>query len=135
MGVELFLVDAGWYGPKEKAWYDSIGDWENPLLGEGGLRDVFAYARSKGMKCGLWMPPEWFSAGVPVQQEHPEWFIPGTLNPDLLDPEVEEYVFRGICTAVEQFELDCYRIDGGTSDVGRASAGRWAQRQHVLAVL
>ena len=121
IGVELFLVDAGWYGPKEKNWGQSIGDWvENPILGKGGLNEVFEYARSKGMKCGLWMPPEMVSGDTPVQRAHPDWFLPvsNTFIFDLLNSEVEEYVYSTICAAVERFGLDCFRIDGGLSDVG-----------------
>lgn len=118
IGVELFLVDAGWFGPADKAWSQSVGDWtENPILGEGGLLAVFDEARRLGMKCGLWMPPEWVSPGVGVHQSHPEWFPRGTTF-DLLDPAVAEHVYATICAAVERFRLDCYRIDGGSSDVG-----------------
>lgn len=122
IGVELFLVDAGWFGPKDKSWGRSIGDWvENPLLGEGGLREVFDYARQKGMKCGLWMPPEVAGEDAPVVRAHPDWFrrAEGVWSAfDLLNPEVEEYVFNTICSAIERFGLDCYRIDAGSSDIG-----------------
>jgi len=122
IGVELFLVDAGWFGPKDKAWNESVGDWtENPILGEDGLLEVFDYARGKGMKCGLWMPPEMTSSGVAIQQEHPDWFLPGASTFDVLNPAVEEYVYETICRAVERFKLDCYRIDGGSSDVGEGT--------------
>ena len=119
IGVELFLVDAGWFGPKDKNWAQSIGDWvENPILGEGGLKEVFDHARAKGMKCGLWMPPESVSRDTPIARDHPDWFIQGSTTFDLLNPQVEEYVYNTICSAVERFGLDCYRIDGGASDVG-----------------
>ena len=119
IGVELFLVDAGWFGPREKSWGQSVGDWaENPLLGAGGLKEIFDQARSRGMKCGLWMPPEWVSRDTPIARTHPGWFLPGSTTFNLLDPEVEDYVYRTICTAIEEFGLECFRIDGGTSDVG-----------------
>ncbi|MEW6754508.1 MAG: alpha-galactosidase [Candidatus Latescibacterota bacterium] len=90
IGVELFLVDAGWFGPAEKSWGESVGDWrENPILGEGGLAEVFAHARGLGMKCGLWMPPEWVCEAAPIRQAHPEWFLRGRTF-DLLNPEVGE---------------------------------------------
>lgn len=119
LGIELFVVDAGWYGPKDKSWGQCVGDWvENPLLGEGGLKGIFNYARSKGMKCGLWLPPEWVAQESPVARAHPDWFIPGSTTFDLLNPVVEDYVVSTVCHAVEHFELDCLRIDGGTSGVG-----------------
>ena len=124
IGVELFLVDAGWFGPRETSWDRSVGDWrESPTLGEGGLREVFAYARGKGMKCGLWMPPEWVSPGTPVHTDHPDWFLPGTTTFDLLNPAVEQFVFDTICGAVERYRLDCFRIDGGSSDAGQRALG------------
>ena len=126
IGVELFLVDAGWFGPKDKPWNYSVGDWvENPLLGAGGLGEVFDYARAKGMKCGLWMPPEWVCRDTPIARAHPDWVLENGVL-DLLKPEVEEYVYGTICSAVARFELDCYRIDGGASNVGERTdeAGR-----------
>lgn len=123
IGAELFVVDAGWFGPKDAIWSDCFGDWfENPILGEGGLRDVFDYARGLGMRCGLWMPPEMAAFKSDVARKHPDWFLRGAqdqyLTFDVLNPEVEQYVFNTICDLVSCFNLDCFRIDGGTSNVG-----------------
>lgn len=119
LGIELFLVDAGWFGPKDKGWSQVVGDWtENQILGHGGLMEVFDEARARGMKCGLWMPPEWVGNEAPVLRAHPDWFLAGTNYFNILRPEVEAHVFETICKAIEGFRLDCYRIDGGASDFG-----------------
>ncbi len=123
IGVELFVVDAGWFGPADKSWIECFGDWrETPLLGDGGLQAVFDYARQRGMKCGLWLPPEIVATGSAFFRDRPEWFVRGAVPEmktfNLLIPEVEEYVYNTICSVISRYNLDCYRIDGGTSNIG-----------------
>lgn len=130
IGAELFMVDAGWYGPKEKAWHEAIGDWhENELL-EGGLKDVFDYVRAKGMKCGLWMPIENVSLSSEFAGRHPDWLLVKGGKPcgvlDITNPEVEQYMYETIVGAIGKYGLDCFRIDGGLGGPGgeRVADGR-----------
>jgi alpha-galactosidase len=63
MGVELFVVDAGWYAGADTAnpsnFEPGLGSWEPDLArfpnGLGALAD---YAHSLGMKFGIWVEPE-----------------------------------------------------------------------------
>ena len=120
VGAEMFIIDAGWFGSADKVWASVRGDWfENELL-ENGLIDVFDYARSKGMMCGLWMEAEGMDYSSKLASEHPEWFIRAygrnmpTLN--LLIPEAEEYVYNSICGIIDKYKLDLFRIDGGLKE-------------------
>ncbi len=63
MGVELFVVDAGWYagaGAADLFDFDSgLGSWEpDSARFPEGLRPLTDYAHSLGMKFGLWVEPE-----------------------------------------------------------------------------
>jgi alpha-galactosidase len=63
MGVELFVLDAGWYagaGAADAFDFDSgLGTWEpDPDRFPDGLRPLTDYAHSLGMKFGLWVEPE-----------------------------------------------------------------------------
>jgi alpha-galactosidase len=63
MGVELFVIDAGWYagaGAADPFDFDSgLGSWEpDPSRFPDGLQPLTDYAHSLGLKLGLWVEPE-----------------------------------------------------------------------------
>ena len=85
-GVEEFIIDAGWYknasgweDPNDN-WFNECGDW---LIDEkkfpDGLRPVFDYIKSLGMKPGLWISLGNASRNSKVYIEHPEYW---TVHPD-----------------------------------------------------
>lgn len=60
-GVELFVVDAGWYaGAGRGGDFDSgLGTWRvDPVKFPEGLRPVSDYAHDLGLKFGIWVEPE-----------------------------------------------------------------------------
>jgi alpha-galactosidase len=63
LGVELFVVDAGWYaGPGAAGPFDfdaGLGTWlPDPARFPNGLRPLSDYAHSLGLKFGVWVEPE-----------------------------------------------------------------------------
>lgn len=56
--IPYFIVDAGWFC-KESRW-NALGDWLHPNepFEDKTLKEIFDYARTKGLKCGLWMELE-----------------------------------------------------------------------------
>ena len=95
----LFVVDAGWYGPEADDWWSQAGDWrERQSAAFGGHMQAFAdEVALAGLGFGLWMEPERFGAGVPIRQEHPEWFLPFEATFALIDltrPDACEYLKR-----------------------------------------
>lgn len=67
-GVEEFVIDDGWQV--------GFGDWEiNYEKFPNGLKPVFDYIKSKGMKPGLWLSMGAASNNSKVYKEHPEWFV------------------------------------------------------------
>ena len=63
LGVELFVVDAGWYeGTGTAGPYDfdaGLGSWvADPARFPNGLAPLRAYAHNLGMKFGIWVEPE-----------------------------------------------------------------------------
>ena len=133
LGAELFMVDAGWYGPRDKDYSDVFGDWyETPGL-ENRLGECFDYARSKGMKCGLWVAVEILGLKSEFAAAHKDWFLrDGEREVAMLDisrPEVEEWMLSTISSLIDKYELDCFRIDGGyefISPLNRAN-GRYVE--------
>ncbi len=116
VGIELFMLDAGWFGEVSDNWFAAVGDWdrESPLL-PNGVKAVFDYAHSKGILCGLWVEAERMGPVSRLLHDHPDWQmekrgekIP---NLDLTKPEVAEYLERTIEGLIEKYGLDCYRLD------------------------
>lgn len=67
-GVKEFVIDDGWQ--------DSYGDWGiDTRKFPNGLKPVFDYIRSLGMKPGLWISVGSASPDSKVVKEHPEWFV------------------------------------------------------------
>lgn len=63
LGVELFVVDAGWYegaGAADRSDFDAgLGSWQaDPIRFPNGLRPLRDYAHALGMKFGVWVEPE-----------------------------------------------------------------------------
>lgn len=69
-GMKEFIIDDGWQ--------DSYGDWGiNYEKFPNGLKPVFDYIKSLGMKPGLWVSVGSASSDSKVFHEHPEWFVRG----------------------------------------------------------
>lgn len=67
-GMKEFVIDDGWQ--------DNYGDWGiNKTKFPNGLKPVFNYIKSLGMKPGLWVSVGSASSASKVYHEHPEWFV------------------------------------------------------------
>jgi len=67
-GIEEFVIDDGWQ--------DSYGDWGiNKQKFPNGLKPVFDYIKSKGMKPGVWISLGAAESKSKVYREHPEWAV------------------------------------------------------------
>jgi alpha-galactosidase len=67
-GMKEFVIDDGWQ--------DSYGDWGiDTKKFPNGLKPVFDYIKSLGMKPGLWVSIGSASPESKVFKTHPEWFV------------------------------------------------------------
>ena len=81
-GVELFVLDDGWFGKRcgEQA---GLGDWvANPDRLKNGITGLAQRIEDLGMKFGLWFEPEMVNKDSDLYWEHPDWIIqtPGRRN-------------------------------------------------------
>jgi alpha-galactosidase len=136
-GVELFMLDAGWFGGGAEAWWETVGDWdrESPLLTHG-VKAAFDRAHARGMLCGLWVEAERMGPRSHLLQEHPDWQmekrgekIP---NLDLSRPEVARYFEDTIRALIERYQLDCFRLDYNISTGEGGEAQRDGYTENVL---
>lgn len=67
-GMKEFVIDDGWQ--------DSYGDWGvDQQKFPHGLKPVFDYIKSLGMKPGLWVSIGTAAPTSRVYRQHPEWFV------------------------------------------------------------
>ena len=74
-GVELFVLDDGWFGERSS---DSagLGDWTaNRQRLPGGITGLAEKIEALGLKFGLWFEPEMVNKDSDLYREHPDWVI------------------------------------------------------------
>ena len=131
LGCEVFVVDAGWYGRQEGNWENNAGDWREKLGSafDGEMKAFGDEVRAAGLGFGLWMEAERFADGVPVRQEHPEWFLPTVDNMARLKLEEAkpyQYLKSEISRLIETYELVWMKIDHNR-ELGFDASGRELQ--------
>ncbi|AUD02823.1 alpha-galactosidase [Spirosoma pollinicola] len=107
LGVDLFLLDDGWFGNKYPRNNDraGLGDWqENAKKLPHGLGYLVKDAENAGVKFGIWMEPEMVSPKSELYEKHPDWVIKlpnrseyyfrNQLVLDLSNPKVQDFVYE-----------------------------------------
>jgi len=115
LGVEYFVIDAGWFGDTRKSWWFCRGDWEETeYSGFGGrMCEIADLVREKGMKFGFWLEPEGASEGAEIIKNHPEYFMHENGN-SLLNfavPEAMEYICNKTCELIEKYGAEFMKFD------------------------
>lgn len=75
MGVELFVLDDGWFGERsnDKA---GLGDWSANLKRlPHGLKGLAQRVNDLGMMFGLWFEPEMVNKNSDLYRAHPDWML------------------------------------------------------------
>jgi alpha-galactosidase len=73
MGIELFVVDDGWFGERhhDRA---ALGDWTvNASKFPRGLRHLIDEVHGLGMQFGIWVEPEMVNPDSDLYRAHPDW--------------------------------------------------------------
>ncbi|MBP5384862.1 MAG: alpha-galactosidase [Lachnospiraceae bacterium] len=74
-GVELFVLDDGWFGERNDD-YAGLGDWiENPQKLPQGMAGLARKLNALGMKFGFWIEPEMVNPDSNLYRRHPEWVL------------------------------------------------------------
>ena len=106
LGVDLFLLDDGWFGNKYPRNNDDagLGDWqENKKKLPSGLGYFVKEAKKEGVKFGIWIEPEMVNPKSELYEKHVDWVIKqpnrteiyyrNQMVLDLSNPEVQDFVF------------------------------------------
>lgn len=102
VGIELFVMDDGWFGNRRND-KQSLGDWDvNPEKLPNGIDGLCRKINAMGLDFGIWVEPEMVNVDSNLYRAHPDWTleIPGKPHSegrnqrilDLCNPVVEEYL-------------------------------------------
>ena len=136
MGLDLFLLDDGWFANKYPRNNDraGLGDWqENKAKLPNGLGFLVKEAESRGIGFGIWIEPEMVNPKSELYENHPDWILKLPNRPehyyrnqlvlDLTNPKVQEFVYNvvdGMLTAnpeIAFIKWDCNRMMTNTYSV------------------
>jgi alpha-galactosidase len=129
MGLDLFLLDDGWFGNKYPRNGDNagLGDWqENKAKLPDGLGFLVKEAEKKELKFGIWIEPEMVNPKSELYESHPDWVLKLPNRPenyyrnqlvlDLTNPEVQEFVYNVVDGMMSKYpgiafiKWDCNRM-------------------------
>jgi alpha-galactosidase len=73
LGVEVFVVDDGWFGARNSD-HAGLGDWTvNREKFPRGLNPLIERVNALGMRFGLWIEPEMVNPDSDLYRAHPDW--------------------------------------------------------------
>ncbi len=126
LGVDMFLLDDGWFGNKYPRKDDraGLGDWDATAAKlPRGVGALVKGAEKAGVKFGIWIEPEMVNPKSELFEKHPEWVIHlpnrelyyfrNQLVLDLSNPKVQDFVYGivdGLMTEnpeIAFFKWDC----------------------------
>ncbi|MBE9601094.1 alpha-galactosidase [Pedobacter sp. MC2016-24] len=106
LGVDLFLLDDGWFANKYPRNGDvaGLGDWEeNKEKLPNGISSLVKEAKNNQVKFGIWIEPEMVNPKSQLYEQHPDWIIKqpkraehyfrNQLVLDLTNPKVQDFVY------------------------------------------
>lgn len=121
LGVELFVVDDGWFGSRtsDRA---GLGDWTpNPDRFPHGLKPLADEVHGLGMRFGIWVEPEMVNADSDLYRAHPDWVQhhPGRTRTEfrnqlvlnLARPDVRAYLWERLDTLLSSAPIDYVKWD------------------------
>ena len=131
MGVEMIVMDDGWFGKRDDD-NSGLGDWYvNEKKIKCGLDTLVKQINDLGMKFGIWFEPEMVSEDSDLFRAHPDWAmeIPGRhavrsrnqLALDMGRKEVQDYLIESINDI-----LDSANIYYVKWDINRAITDLWS---------
>ncbi len=117
LGVEYFVIDAGWYPASGDKFWTGVGNWERVAEEKfpNGLEPIAEYVKSKGMRFGIWFEPERAYDGSDWLSRHPEWFLrreganSGHLN--LTKREAQDGLVEMLSGWIERLDIRWLRWD------------------------
>ncbi|WP_316810099.1 alpha-galactosidase [Pedobacter heparinus] len=129
LGVDLFLLDDGWFGNKYPRDGDktALGDWQvDRKKLPSGIGYLVTEASKKNLQFGIWLEPEMVSPKSELYEKHPDWILKlpnraeaysrNQLVLDLINPKVQDFIYDMVNDLVTEnpgiafIKWDCNRM-------------------------
>ncbi|MGO9262325.1 MAG: alpha-galactosidase [Bryobacteraceae bacterium] len=121
LGVELFVMDDGWFGKRNND-RAGLGDWVvNPQKFPRGLKPLIDTVNQLNMDFGLWVEPEMVNADSDLYRAHPDWVINFAGRPrselrtqmilNLARNDVKEYIFGVLDKLATEYNIRYFKWD------------------------
>jgi len=121
LGVELFVLDDGWFGKRNDD-HAGLGDYNvNTKKLPRGMKSFADEIRALGMLFGLWFEPEMVNPDSDLYRAHPEYAVttPGRaelygrnqLVLDLCNPAVRDYIVEHVTKILDDAKIDYVKWD------------------------
>ncbi|MBR0160939.1 MAG: alpha-galactosidase [Oscillospiraceae bacterium] len=143
LGVELFVLDDGWFGTRTDD-RRALGDWvPNPERFPNGLGHLIDEVNRLGLQFGLWIEPEMVSEDSALYRTHPDWAlqVPGRkpvlgrdqLVLDLSRQEVADWMYETFSSLLRENNIRYIKWDMNRVLADLYSAQLPADRQGEVA--
>lgn len=104
MGVELFVMDDGWFGQRNND-RAGLGDWTvNRDKFPNGLAPLINRVNELGMEFGIWVEPEMVNPDSDLYRAHPDWVYHFANRPlslgrnqlvlNVSNPDVQQFILN-----------------------------------------
>lgn len=121
LGVELFVMDDGWFGKRNND-RAGLGDWTvNPEKFPRGLTPLAEYVKSLGMEFGLWVEPEMVNLDSDLYRAHPDWAMHFPNRPrtelrnqlvlNMARDDVKEHIFGVLDKLATEYPIRYFKWD------------------------
>lgn len=120
-GVELFVLDDGWFGARNDD-YRGLGDWYVNLEKlPDGIAGLSRKVEELGLRFGLWVELEMVNKDSDLYRAHPDWLIgaPGRFESharhqhvlDFSRKEVVDYIYEMISKVIRESRISYIKWD------------------------
>lgn len=121
VGVELLVLDDGWFGRRDDD-TRSLGDWkEDRRKLPDGLSGFAKEINALGLQLGIWVEPEMVNTDSELFRQHPEWVLhhPSRLRSegrnqlvlDLTRRDVQDYIIESMCSILMRANISYVKWD------------------------
>ncbi len=141
-GVELFVLDDGWFGERNDD-FAGLGDWvENPKKLPQGMAGLSRKINAMGLKFGFWIEPEMVNPDSNLYRRHPDWVlaVPGRKSSlgrhqlvlDFSREEVVDYIYGMLYKVINGANISYIKWDMNRSLTEVFSLGCPAAEQGMV---
>lgn len=138
-GVELFVMDDGWFGTRNDD-TQSLGDWTvNTKKLPEGISGLSRKIEAMGLLFGIWVEPEMVNENSDLYREHPEWAVKiperehkvgrNQMLLDLTRDEVQDYLIQSMSRVFSAGKISYVKWDMNRNFSDRYSSSLRPEQQ------